>query len=101
MGRGAATRRRSLPGGGRRLRLELPDGARATVLAPYLAGPRLWIADLHLRLPVHAYLAAHGRPIRYSYVREEHPLAAYQTVFATEPGSAEMPSAGRLSPPSS
>jgi S-adenosylmethionine:tRNA ribosyltransferase-isomerase len=75
--------------------LELPDGAWATVLAPYLAGRRLWVADLHLRLPLEAYLARHGRPIRYRYVRAEHPLAEYQTVFATEPGSAEMPSAGR------
>jgi S-adenosylmethionine:tRNA ribosyltransferase-isomerase len=41
------------------------------------------------------YLAAHGRPIRYGYVDREWPLEAYQTVFATEPGSAEMPSAGR------
>ncbi|MGI9007180.1 MAG: S-adenosylmethionine:tRNA ribosyltransferase-isomerase [Streptosporangiaceae bacterium] len=42
-----------------------------------------------------AYLAEHGRPIRYSYVPEPWPLAAYQTVFSREPGSAEMPSAGR------
>jgi S-adenosylmethionine:tRNA ribosyltransferase-isomerase len=37
----------------------------------------------------------HGRPIRYAYVPEHWPLAAYQTAFAREPGSAEMPSAGR------
>ena len=37
----------------------------------------------------------HGRPIRYGYVPEPWPLEAYQTVFALEPGSAEMPSAGR------
>ena len=42
-----------------------------------------------------AYLADHGHPIRYGYVPREWPLDAYQTVFATEPGSAEMPSAGR------
>ncbi len=36
-----------------------------------------------------------GRPIRYSYVHTDPPLSAYQTVFAREPGSAEMPSAGR------
>ena len=42
-----------------------------------------------------AYLARHGRPIRYSYVPGPWPLAAYQTVFARDPGSAEMPSAGR------
>lgn len=37
----------------------------------------------------------HGRPIRYAYVPDPWPLDAYQTVFAREPGSAEMPSAGR------
>lgn len=41
------------------------------------------------------YLRAYGRPIRYGYVTRDWPLPAYQTVFATEPGSAEMPSAGR------
>ena len=42
-----------------------------------------------------AYLAHVGRPIRYAYVPGRYPAAAYQTVFAREPGSAEMPSAGR------
>jgi S-adenosylmethionine:tRNA ribosyltransferase-isomerase len=42
-----------------------------------------------------AYLARHGSPIRYRYVPEAHPLADYQTAYAIEPGSAEMPSAGR------
>src|SRR5262249_52687537 len=36
-----------------------------------------------------------GRPIRYSYVPAAWPLSAYQTVFATVPGSAEMASAAR------
>jgi S-adenosylmethionine:tRNA ribosyltransferase-isomerase len=44
---------------------------------------------------VHAYLARHGQPIRYSYVPDPWPLPAYQTVFACSPGSAEMPSAAR------
>ncbi|MGH2807986.1 MAG: S-adenosylmethionine:tRNA ribosyltransferase-isomerase [Actinomycetota bacterium] len=41
------------------------------------------------------HLARHGRPISYSYVTETWPLSMYQTVFAREPGSAEMPSAAR------
>ena len=36
-----------------------------------------------------------GSPIRYGYLARAYPLAAYQTVFARTPGSAEMPSAGR------
>jgi S-adenosylmethionine:tRNA ribosyltransferase-isomerase len=44
---------------------------------------------------VEAYLRVHGVPIRYSYVERDWPIEAYQTVFATVPGSAEMPSAAR------
>jgi S-adenosylmethionine:tRNA ribosyltransferase-isomerase len=44
---------------------------------------------------VEAFLERYGEPIRYGYVRGGWPLAAYQTVYATTPGSAEMPSAGR------
>jgi S-adenosylmethionine:tRNA ribosyltransferase-isomerase len=36
-----------------------------------------------------------GQPIRYEYVSESWDLDYYQTVYATNPGSAEMPSAGR------
>jgi S-adenosylmethionine:tRNA ribosyltransferase-isomerase len=75
--------------------LDLPAGATARLEAPYLAGPRLWAARLRLPEPLMAYLAGHGAPIRYRYVPEAHPLADYQTAYAIEPGSAEMPSAGR------
>jgi S-adenosylmethionine:tRNA ribosyltransferase-isomerase len=75
--------------------LDLPAGAPARLEAPYLSGPRLWAARLQLPEPLMAYLARHGSPIRYRYVPEAHPLADYQTAYAIEPGSAEMPSAGR------
>jgi S-adenosylmethionine:tRNA ribosyltransferase-isomerase len=76
-------------------RLTLPAGASAELLSPYLGGERLWVAELHLLHPLIDYLSLHGRPISYPYVRGERPLADYQTAFATLPGSAEMPSAGR------
>lgn len=84
--------------------LQLPGGAEVTFHVPYLhsrgdrddMGPhRLWIATLNLPRPLHEYLEQHGFPIRYSYVKEGWPLSYYQTVYATEKGSAEMPSAGR------
>jgi S-adenosylmethionine:tRNA ribosyltransferase-isomerase len=75
--------------------LALPGGGRAHLEAPYLSGPRLWAARLELPEPLMAYLARHGAPIRYRYVPDGHPLVDYQTAYATEPGSAEMPSAGR------
>ena len=46
------------------------------------------------------YLLRHGIPIRYSYVGRDWALPFYQTVFAREPGSAEMPSASRPFTPS-
>lgn len=75
-------------------RFELPAGASAQILEPY-AGVRLWVARLDLPLVLDAYLAAHGQPIRYGYVPRRWPMSAYQNVYALEPGSAEMASAGR------
>lgn len=75
--------------------LALPGGARAELLARYPRSSRLWVAVLHLPAEVQDYLAVHGRPIRYGHVDHDWPLSNYQTVYANEPGSAEMPSAGR------
>src|SRR6266581_2642638 len=80
----------------------LPAGASVTLHTPYAPGNvfrRLWVASLHLPIPLHPYLDRYGFPIRYSYVKKGWPLSYYQTVFATEPGSAEMPSAGRAFTP--
>ena len=61
---------------------------------------RLWVARLATYpLPWADYLRAHGFPIRYEYVDQSWPLAYYQTAFASKPGSAEMPSAGRAFTP--
>jgi S-adenosylmethionine:tRNA ribosyltransferase-isomerase len=53
------------------------------------------VAELRLPAPLPAYLAAHGEPIRYAHETVARPLADHQTIFAEQPGSAEMPSAGR------
>lgn len=74
--------------------LALPAGGRAQLVAPYV-GTRLWVAGLTLPEPLLAYLDRNGHPIRYRHLGEEWPLELHQTVYATEPGSAEMPSAGR------
>jgi S-adenosylmethionine:tRNA ribosyltransferase-isomerase len=79
--------------------LHLPDGLRATLIDTYPrpGGPstRLWRARLVPAPDPLAYLAAHGRPIAYSYLDGRYGLAARQNVYAVQPGSAEMPSAGR------
>ncbi|MCB8983390.1 MAG: S-adenosylmethionine:tRNA ribosyltransferase-isomerase [Ardenticatenaceae bacterium] len=86
--------------------VDLPAGGTAVLLAPYrpafhhqAAGTRLWVARLALPQATHAYLEAHGSPIHYRYVTKSWPLAYYQTAYASEPGSAEMPSAGRAFTP--
>lgn len=84
----------------------LPAGGQARLLTPYGGrddiasvaqdkGVRLWIAALELPLPINEYLACYGFPIRYGYVPKAWPNSYYQTVYTTEVGSAEMPSAGR------
>jgi S-adenosylmethionine:tRNA ribosyltransferase-isomerase len=86
--------------------LTLPDGGCAHLLAPYPAEhvpegqiSRLWRAALTLPRPWRAYLDRYGTPIHYRYVPRAWPAKYYQTVYATEAGSAEMPSAGRAFTP--
>lgn len=88
--------------------IQLPAGGTATLLAPYATnraslapdqGVRLWLATLALPCALQPYLARHGFPIRYGYVPRRWPAHYYQTVYATEVGSAEMPSAGRAFTP--
>jgi S-adenosylmethionine:tRNA ribosyltransferase-isomerase len=76
----------------------LPGGGRAELLAPYPAGTglvRLWLARIAVPGDLLAYLRAHGQPIRYAHADAAWPIEAYQSVFSRDPGSAEMPSAGR------
>jgi S-adenosylmethionine:tRNA ribosyltransferase-isomerase len=78
------------------MRIALGRGLTATVGERDRHIPCLWqvrfsasggeLIDLLYRL---------GRPIRYEHVSEPRGLDYYQTVYAREPGSAEMPSAGR------
>jgi len=87
--------------------LALPEGASITLQTPYLperrqqieGSNRLWISTLNLPMNFNDYLDRHGAPIRYRYVRESWPASYYQSVYATEVGSAEMPSAGRAFTP--
>ena len=76
-------------------RVDLPGEQHTELLARYAGSDRLALAKLELDRPLEQYLHLYGRPIRYGYVPEQWPLEAYQTVFALEPGSAEMPSAAR------
>jgi S-adenosylmethionine:tRNA ribosyltransferase-isomerase len=82
--------------------VDLLGAGRVRLHAPFAGSRRLWLASADLAgapdLPT--FLAGHGRPIRYRHVPRDWPIEAYQTVFAREPGSAEMPSASRPFSPS-
>jgi S-adenosylmethionine:tRNA ribosyltransferase-isomerase len=83
--------------------MALAGGGTARLLVPYPhdvqgdtpAATRLWCAAIRVPAPLFEYLDVYGEPIRYGYARRRWPIEMYQTVFATEPGSAEMPSAAR------
>jgi S-adenosylmethionine:tRNA ribosyltransferase-isomerase len=75
--------------------VRLPGGGLAEFLTPYRTSQRLWVARLYLPTDFGSYVARYCQPIRYRHVKTRWPLEAYQNVYATEPGSAEMPSAGR------
>jgi S-adenosylmethionine:tRNA ribosyltransferase-isomerase len=82
-------------------RLHLPGGVQLQLNtaypdpAPGDGRSRLWRAAVTPPTALVRYLSAYGRPIGYDYVSEQYPLADYQTVYAQQPGSAEMASAGR------
>lgn len=106
-----ATGTRPFCGGKAGETLNSPGGASITLLNPYHAAHheqttstpcvRLWVAALALpeTQPLQHYLEHHGFPIHYGYVKQQWPSSFYQTVYATEMGSAEMPSAGRAFTP--
>jgi S-adenosylmethionine:tRNA ribosyltransferase-isomerase len=75
--------------------LGLPGHATVHVLGRMPGSVRLWVAALDLGEPVVDYLDRWGRAIRYRYVPATWPIDAYRNAYAVEPGSAEMPSAGR------
>ncbi|HVB61388.1 MAG TPA: S-adenosylmethionine:tRNA ribosyltransferase-isomerase [Ktedonobacteraceae bacterium] len=99
----AATGTRPFCGGRAGETLRLPGGASITLLTSYHDAQhdrpcvRLWIATLALpeTRQLQDYLEQYGFPIRYGYVKQQWPSSYYQTVYVTETGSAEMPSAGR------
>ncbi len=75
--------------------VRLADGTQLELLHHMAGSQRLWLAVVDDNAALPSTLAAAGRPIRYRYVPRDWPISDYQTVFATEPGSAEMPSAAR------
>ncbi|MEP6987395.1 MAG: S-adenosylmethionine:tRNA ribosyltransferase-isomerase, partial [Chloroflexota bacterium] len=82
---------------------QLSGGGNATLIEPFGVPQngrvRLWRAELKLPMTLDSYLKHYGNPIRYKYVPQTWDSRYYQTVYVTEMGSAEMPSAGRAFTP--
>jgi S-adenosylmethionine:tRNA ribosyltransferase-isomerase len=78
------------------MEIDFGQGLTATVFDRDENIPRLWrlrFSRSGVELVDSIYRI--GKPIRYEYVAAPWNLDYYQTVYANEPGSAEMPSAGR------
>ena len=77
--------------------IALAQGGRAVLTRPHPGQeePRLWETEFDLPLALFPYLQRWGRPITYSNESRRWGIDHYQTIFATRPGSSEMPSAGR------
>ena len=80
--------------------VHLPRGVTAVLSTAHpdpsrRSGSRLWLAHIPVEGGVPGWLQRVGRPITYGHLPVAPPLTAYQTEFARDPGSAEMPSAGR------
>lgn len=77
-------------------RIEFDAGLTAVIEDRDSRNPRLWkvrFSEKGAELINIFYKI--GKPIRYGYISAPLPLEYYLTVFAVDPGSSEMPSAGR------
>lgn len=80
---------------------DLPDGGQAQIIEPYYGENtlpehlHLWRIRFEINTSVETFLDQYGHPIKYDSIQKVYPASYYQTVFAQEAGSAEMPSAGR------
>jgi S-adenosylmethionine:tRNA ribosyltransferase-isomerase len=73
-----------------------PGGLEAKVLNKDTRINRLWRLQFNQpKSKLVETLYRFGRPVRYEYVEHAWPIDLYQNVYASEPGSSEMPSAGR------
>ena len=78
------------------MRLDFGQGLTACVETRRPDLPFLW--QVHFDrccIPLLDLIYRLGEPVRYGYVDKPLPIDLYQTVYAGEPGSVEMPSAGR------
>lgn len=75
--------------------LQLEDGVRAEITGSGSEAPLVTLAFSLHEAELLDFIYRYGEPIRYEYIDTPWQLDLYQTVYASVPGSVEMPSAGR------
>lgn len=78
------------------LKIKFESGLTATIIERNILNPRLWKIKFSASgLDLINIFYQIGKPIHYGYISAPLPLEYFLTVFARDPGSSEMPSAGR------
>lgn len=76
-------------------KITLPEGLTATITGVGAEAPLVNLAFSKSGIELFEVLYRYGEPLYYEYIETPWPIDMYQTVFASAPGSVEMPSAGR------
>jgi S-adenosylmethionine:tRNA ribosyltransferase-isomerase len=75
--------------------IDLPGNLAATIIGLGSETPLVILSFSKSGLDLFDTIYRYGEPIHYEYIETPWPLEVYQTVYASVPGSVEMPSAGR------
>ncbi len=75
--------------------IDLPGNLTATITGQGNEAPLIILAFSKSGIELYDTIYQYGEPLYYEYIETPWPLEMYQTVYASVPGSVEMPSAGR------
>lgn len=76
-------------------KIDLPGELTATITGKGNEAPLVILSFSKSGLELYDAIYRYGEPVYYEYIKTPWPLEMYQTVYASVPGSVEMPSAGR------
>ncbi|KAB2334875.1 S-adenosylmethionine:tRNA ribosyltransferase-isomerase [Cytobacillus depressus] len=76
-------------------KIHLPGDLTATITGLGNEAPLVTLTFSKSGLELIDAIYRYGEPLHYEYIETPWPLEMYQTVYASVPGSVEMPSAGR------
>lgn len=76
-------------------KISLPGNLTATITGMGNEAPLVTLSFSKSGLDLFDAIFRYGEPLHYEYIETPWPIEMYQTVYASVPGSVEMPSAGR------